>query len=433
MKTSRIKALRILLTSLIFIALVSSCKEKYIGFGVLLWSPNENMVATGSVLSVISKSKINNSYLVRGTRGKETMELPLWRVELYDTKEAAAQAAQTIKQFKTIYAKNLKDGLLLRKEASALSARVYKMKQGQIIKIVGRSSTMKDVGSYTGYWYRVLTADGTLGYCFDHYLDVYDNSVPPEKQVHPAQVLLQKAFSKSYHPALFVTMIKNGTIVLSSFTPQTGLFPNPDNKTVTITTPLYSTTFSWEKPILIDKRSFSIGGDSLEVSVLSDTHIQVQYKHQGEKVLADYYVIDNMEDIISKEMDRRTALYESLSQKGTPYKSSAYGTINFYSSRDFTWKNNSRLIPLVIPKNSGNSGKVYFDNFVSPDLSVDADGVITFSFTPDTSGTKKTDVNFLYTLSGKKLKLTFIPRSYIQNHLVVRQTASPLILAFQAQ
>ncbi len=430
MKFFKNSTLPVLMSTLVLIALVTSCKEKYIGYGVLLWSPNENIVSTGAVLPVISKSKINNSYSVKGTNGKGTLELPTWRIELYEKETEASRAAQNVIKYKTIFARNLKDGLLIRKGPKVSSSRVYKMKKGQIIKIIGRSESMKNVGQYTGYWYNVLTQDGTKGFCFDHYLDIYDSSVPPEKQVNPAQELLTAAFSKSYHPALFVTMIKNETIVLHSFKPQIGLFPNLENKTVTITTPAYSVTYSWEKPVLIDKRSFSIGDDSLEVSVLSDTHIRVQYQHEGEKILSEYYVIDNMEDVISNEMDRRTALYESLSKNGSTYVSSAYGTINFYSNRDFSWKNNSRLIPLVIPKNSGNTGKVYFDTFVSPDLQADADGVITFSFT---SGIKKTDVNFLFKLSENKLKLTFVPGSYIQNHLVVRQTASPLILAFQTQ
>ncbi len=409
---------------------LTSCSEKYIGYGVLLWSPDEKIVSTGSVLPVLSESRINDSYMVKQKKGKNILELPRWRVKLCDTKTEASQAAKTILKFKTIFARNLKDGLLIRKEPTVTSPRVYKMKKNQIIKIIGRTNTMKNVGPYTGYWYNVLTADGVSGYCFDHYLDIYDSSVPPEKQVHPAQELLKEAFSKNYHPALFVTMIKNATIILNSFKPQIGLFPDMENKTVTITTPTYKKTYTWEKPILIDKRSFSINNDGLEVSVLSDTHIRVQYHYEGGKIITDYYVIDNMEDIISSEMDRRTALYERLSKNGIPYKSSAYGTISFFSNRNFSWTNNGRLIPQVIPKASGNTGKVYFDNFISPDLKTDADGVITFVFI---SGKKENAVNFLYTLSENKLKLTFVPASYIQKNLVVRRTVSPLILAFQAQ
>ncbi len=430
--TDHSRKYKLILTFIILtmISLLPSCKQKILGYGVLLWSPNENILTTGSILPVVSESKINDTYTIKIINSKELIEIPKWRIKVFETEADAKKTAEKTTKYKTIFAHNLKDGLLIREEADVTSPRVYKMKKGQIVKIIGRTEDIKQVGQYNGFWYNVLTEDGTEGYCFDHYLDVYDSSIPPEKQIDPAEKLIAGAFSKNYHPAQFVSMIKNSTIVLDSFKPQIGLFPDLQNKTVTVTTGQYSVKYTWDRPVLVDKRTFELGDTNFEVSVLSDTHIRATYRHEGEKIITDYYVIDNMEEIISGEMDRREALYETLLNGGTSYLSNAYGTIQFYGSRNFTWKNYSRLVPQVIPENAGITGKIYFDIFISPDISSDNDGVLTFHFS---SAEKKVDVYFMYKLSENKLKLTYVPDSYILNHLVVRRTASPLILAFKAE
>ncbi len=416
---------------LILISLLSvSCKPKYIGYGVLLWSPNENIIETGAVLPVVSQSKINDSYTVKVNNSKEQIEIPKWRIELFKTTEEAEKNAQSIKKYKTIFAHNLKDGLLIREQPDVSSNRVYKMKRGQEIKIIGRTENMSNVGQYTGFWYRVLTEDGSKGFCFDHYLDIFDSSIPPEKQVDPAEKLMKKAFSKNYHPAVFTTMLKNSSIILSYFKPDTGLFPDVENKSVRIVTRSYTKTFTWDKLVLIDKRSFELGDTGFEVSVLSDNHIRIAYPNEGITVRGDYYVIDNMDEIIANEMDRREELYQQLMNESNPYVSSAYGSITFFGGRDFRWQNYERLVPQIIPEGSGETGKISFDTFISPDVETDSDGVITFIFN---TGTEKNYIYFLYTLSGKKLKLTYVPSNYVSEHLVERKTSSPLILAFNGQ
>ncbi len=416
---------------LILISLLSvSCKQKYIGYGVLLWSPNENILETGITLPVVSQSKINNTYTVKKIESKEQMEIPKWRIELFKTAEEAETNAKAVKKYKTIFARNLTDGLLIREKPDVSSNRVYKMKRGQQIKIIGRTENMSNVGQYTGFWYRVLTEDGSRGYCFDHYLDIFDSSIPPEKQIDPAEKLMKEAFSKNYHPAAFTTMLKTSSIILSYFKPDTGLFPDIENKSVRVVTRSYSKTFSWDKLVLIDKRSFELGDTGFEVSVISDNHIRIAYPYEGTTIRGDYYVIDNMDELIAKEMDRREELYQQLMNESKPYVSSAYGSITFFGERDFRWQNYERLVPQVIPEDAGETGKVSFDTFISPDVETDSNGVLTFIFN---TGTEKNYVYFLYTLSGEKLKLTYVPSNYISEHLVKRTTSSPLILAFNGQ
>lgn len=422
---------KLYLVIMILVSLLSvSCGKKYIGYGVLLWSPNEEILQTGATLPIISESKLNDTYTVQKSDSKEQIELPKWRLDVFETEEEAGKNGETVAQYKTIFAHNLKDGLLIRETPDVTSNRVYKMKRGQIIKIIGRTDKMAEVGQYTGFWYKVLTEDGIKGYCFDHYLDIFDSSIPPEKQVNPAEVLMRKAFSQNYHPASFTTMLKHSSIILSYFKPEIGIFPDIENKSIKVTTNSFTKTFSWDELVLIDKRTFELGDSGFEISVISDNHIRVVYPYEGTKMRGDYYVIDNMDEIIAAEMDRREELYQQLMNETKPYESSAYGSITFFGGRDFRWQNYERLVPQIIPQDAGETGKISFDTFISPDIETDSDGVLTFIFN---SGTGKEYIYFLYTLSEGKLKLTYIPSTYISEHLVKRVTSSPLILAFNAQ
>ena len=422
---------KLYLIIMIFISLLSvSCGKKYIGYGVLLWSPNEKILETGTTLPIISESKINNTYTVKKPGSKEQIELPKWRLDVFETEEDAGKNAKMVAQYKTIFAHNLKDGLLIRETPDVTSDRVYKMKRGQTIKIIGRTEKIAEVGQYTGFWYKVLTEDGINGFCFDHYLDIFDSSIPPEKQVDPAEALMKKAFSQNYHPASFTTMLRNSSIILSYFKPDIGIFPDSKNKSIKVATNSFTKTFSWDKLVLIDKRTFELGDSGFEISVISDNHIRVVFPHEGTKIRGDYYVVDNMDEIIAAEMDRREELYQQLMNGTKPYESSAYGSITFFGGRDFRWQNYERLVPQIIPQNAGETGKISFDTFISPDLETDNDGVLTFIFN---SGSGKNHVYFLYTLSEGKLKLTYIPSTYVAEHLVKRITSSPLILAFNGQ
>ena len=423
------KYLRILTVFFIIIITFTSCSQKILGYGTILWAPEDSLFSTGQTVTIISESELADVYLLNDGSSEEPVQMERWRVEFFEDAALADKRSKGILEYKTIFARNLKDGLLIREEPSINSPRVYKMRKNQIIKIFDRTADISAVGQYEGYWYQVITEDGTRGYCFDHYLDIYDSSVKPEEKVDPAELLIETAFDKSYHPSSFIDMIKDAAIDLKLFKPQIGLFPDLENRSLRIVNNGYSINVDWDSLTLIDKRSFELGETGVEVTVLSDTRLQVIYYYEGEKVIINYVVIENIEDIIIAETERRETLYNSLLETGTSFSSNAYGNIRMQFDGSFTWTDYDRLIPQIIPDGSDGTGKIRFDKFLSSDMKDEYTGIMSFNFK---YGDNFIPINFLYTLVDKKLRLTYVPENDITKNIVRKKSISPIVIAFSA-
>ncbi len=161
---------------------LSSCVRN-IGYGLVLWAGEESPIHTGEILPVQQESKIQSTYLIRLPGTKELAEVPTWRMRLFATKEEALQGAEEYAPYQNMYAYSQRDGLPLREEADQEARRVYKLAEGQLVKILSRGEQQITIGNYEDYWYLVLTEDGYQGYCFGYYLPVFSPSGDPKEEV----------------------------------------------------------------------------------------------------------------------------------------------------------------------------------------------------------------------------------------------------------
>ena len=424
------KYVRIIAGFFIIIISLTSCSKKILGYGTILWSEDENSLSTGQNVTVISESELADVYLISDGSNNEPIQIDRWRVAIFEDQILAENNSNIVTEYKNIFARNLKDGLLIRVNSDINSDRAYKMRKGQVLKVYGKTEKISTIGQYEGYWYQVITEEGISGYCFDHYLDIYDSSISPEEKGNPADILINTAFTKLYHPSTFIEMIKDSAIDLKYFDPQIGLFPDMENKNLKIVTNNYTINFPWDTPTLVDKRSFELGDNGVIVHVLSDTKLQVNYYYEDQKVITTYYVIEGMEDIILSEIERRETLYNSLIEAGSNFYSNAYGNINIQINGSFTWENYDRLVPQIIPAGSEGKGKIRFNKFISNELKIEYTDIISFEFR---YGEKIISINFLYTLDGEKLRLTYVPERDINTkNIVSKKSISPVVIAFSA-
>ena len=415
-------------TFLIMIITLTSCGKKNIGYGTIIWADNENSLVTGQIVTIISQSELADVFLIKNNDNKEPVQIERWRVSFFDDISQAEEYSKIINKYKTIFARNLKDGLLIRKEPTINSERVYKMRKNQILKVYGKIDVIDTIGQYEGYWYKVITEEGINGFCFDHYLDVYDSSISPEKKVNPAELLMTKAFKQVYRPSQYIDMINEKAVNLRKFDPKIGLFPDPENKKLNLITNAYSISFTWDKLSLVDNRSFSLGENGAVVHVLSDSKLQLDYYYQDQKEIMVFVVIEGMEDIILNESERREALYTSLLEAGNSMSSNAYGTIKININGSFSWKGNDKLVPQIIPSGSNGSGNLRFDKFIDDSLKEEFTGIISFYFN---YGDKQIPVYFLYTLEENKLRITYVPDKDLNNlGIVSKKSISPVVIAF---
>lgn len=167
------------LTIVAVAAVTASCK-KTLGYGVLLWAIPERGLLDGDVLKVCIKSNISRVWVVED-ENKQRFEVPLWQLtepnrwKKKETLEAEAKACQGQ------YAYVCLDALPVRAEATNSSKRVYRLKMGEAVHITGEYTSADGPMEIPanggvpleGKWLKVVTKEGTKGWCFSYNLKMF--------------------------------------------------------------------------------------------------------------------------------------------------------------------------------------------------------------------------------------------------------------------
>ncbi len=413
--------------ALIIIAAVflSSCRSQYIGWGVLYVENPENNLAAGTVLPVLQESEIRDVYTIEAAGKAAGIDISRWKISFHDKETEAETFAENYKQWTDMFAVTLLNGLSIRENPDGEAERIYKLREGQVVKIIGRDNGMVNIADHDGYWYLVLTEDGTSGYCFDKNLRVYDSK---ESSAGASNVLdadlLQTFLDRAFRPESFKEMIRENSIDLSKFRTTHGIFAYPEEKKVVLSTSEHQTVFDYTEITQNNSGRFIFEGSSLQVEIRGENTIAVYYNYNSKEYAEVMVYISNMEELIEAELERRDLLFQQIEELGS-VSSSAYGRISFEQDKKFTWQSYKRLIPNVIPENAGEKGKLSLNYFPGISLRNDYDGVLSFAFDNIPGGGL---VNFLFELSDLGIKLVYVPQSDIKKGKVEQESASPLVI-----
>jgi len=430
-RKKNLKKYYISLLAMVGTLLFSSCSGGAIGYGVVLLSPDTNAIKTGALVEIKEESDINDTYTIGYPDSQETYEIDRWRVEAFEERSAAASRAEEYEQFKNLFARNLRDGLAIREQPDISANRAYKLRKDQELKIIERTDKQEQIGGHEGTWYQVMTKDGTQGYSFDYYLNVFDITAKPEEQQGPDLTLLRKTLQKSFYPESFKEMQEKQHIDLERFSTEYGLFNDMDNQSIAIR--LYNMTYSFEYDEIkrINEKRYSFIPSELEIIVRSEDSVQAIFSKEDKTYDPTFIHMTNEEiaEIREMEQERRAALYDELVNSGPLFNSNAYGEIEFMEDRQFVWRRLERLVPSIVPYSSYRDGVVSMDYFLSEDLRSDYTGVLAFEFDQD----PLTPIFFLYTLEENALRLEYIPKRNIEEKVVQQRSSSRLIMAFFGQ
>ncbi|OQY31730.1 MAG: hypothetical protein B6241_13285 [Spirochaetaceae bacterium 4572_59] len=414
-KQGSLKKTLFMISILTILFSLSGCNRR-IGHGVVLWSDQEEL-STGAITDILSESKIRKTYIVQVKGTKDRFELPLWRVKFFEKSAAAEEFAATFEEWQPIYAFTTKASLPMRERADASSERVYKLREGQEIKVLNRGD-MVEIGRFKGYWYEVLTGDGTIGYCFDAYLTVYSLNdkqemiVQNEKDTSDPQ--LDNFFNSEWRPEWFQDMLSRGQIDLKLFRPDYGLFLDKEAGTITLNTPERAVQSTFDSVTRIGANRYDFAGTSFRITINSENFISVQYKHEGLEISEAFISLKaDINELIANESERREGLLAAFMNRGPEMSSQAYGTILFENSGRFTWIDKSSLISQqILTVSSGNSGRVSFDIFPQTRIESHYDAVMTFHF--DSGET----ADFLYSIRDAGASLLYVHPRYIEKRIV---------------
>ena len=141
------------------------------GYSVLLWNEPEYKLQDGDIVPVYIRSNISSVYVVGVTdeEGEKKIELPLWQLTEPVSKRKVEQSKAKYAEYAHNYAFVKLDGLPCRAEPVNTAKQVYRLRKGEIIKILYKGqgqAVMSGRKALEGDWFRILTSDGTQGWCF---------------------------------------------------------------------------------------------------------------------------------------------------------------------------------------------------------------------------------------------------------------------------
>ena len=373
--------------------LLAACGQAPRGYGVVLWSDG-NTLPAGAVIHVIEESSIEDHYLVRsaaGDRREEPVSVERWRVRVFpDTEQATAFAARYA-LFVDSYGYAVRAGLPVRAAASATADIVYKLREGEVTKVLERAAQPERIGAYENYWYQVLTEAGVAGYTFGEFLPVFQTSADPQVEaarLHADDPTLEHLLATVWRPEYFRAMVITGRYDLGRFRAAYGLFPDPAARLFRLVTETGTREFRYQAVERVGEGRYVLRMENASSSVRFIVHsahrVSVSYTAAGRQVTQVFVKLTrDVAESIAAERARRDRLYSDLVERGAVLHSSGYGTIELGPERRYRWHGFQALIPELLPAGLPGTGRVEFRYAPAPEQGGGYDTVITFLFDRD--------------------------------------------------
>jgi hypothetical protein len=383
-------------------------------------------------------------YLVKGS-GVDKFEIPLAKLELAGSRKKALQRAEAFAPYALIYAETLQDGLPIRENPDNGARRVYRLKQGEIVKILGPANGTAAVGAsgdpLPGEWFRILTEDGTMGYCFSYRLRLFEHSGGPLTVVQGGESAaedheLEELLSKRWSAESYAAMVNSGRINLEELSQRWGFDPGQDTGIARVKVENLDRGFSYTTIRAAGSRTWRFEGTSLQMYLSSDTSLELRFTENGGALRSFRFAAlpSEVDDLIVQETTRRAELFEVLYSRGPSYTSHNYGTLSFEENGRFTWIGYNILVPQIIPAPALESGVVDMRLFLANSLTDRYNGAFTLRF--DTAGalisdpSQAVEVDFMYTLDNQGFRIEYVPGTSRDGLVVARRASSPMVIYF---
>jgi hypothetical protein len=400
-------------------------------FGVVLWAPPGGPLANGDQVSVVRLSEESGKASVRAREVKGAVELEAWRLRLASSRDQLRAEAEAYAPYLSSFAYAQRDGLPLRENPEQEARRVYKLREGQVVKVLSRGEVPVQIGSYQDYWYRVLTDDGYEGWCFGYFLPVFQSEGDPLAEAAALKAkdpLLEALQATAWRPEFFQEMVDNGRIDLERFDPEIGFFLDPSRQQALLSLPGFRQNWDYREIANVGPSRYVIEGPELRVAMSGPDRMVLTYL-RNEQQLAQVFIdfTGDLEKLIAAEKARRQALFQEFLRRGPVMTSNAYGRILLSSEMRFHWEGFGRLADQAFLRPVAGDGVVDFAYHLSKELAASFDGVITFRFAEygPSQGS-----SFVYKFDGPGVRLVFLRAQAIRDIEALSLEASPLVIYF---
>lgn len=434
-------------------AVFTACGDRRLGWGVVLWAPQPGI--GGSVLSISDESDIRDVY--RYAEADAAGELARWRVRLFADREQAAEFAAAFSGLVNTFGYAARNGLPVREAADAGARQLYRLREGEAVKIVARQAEPVTVGSFTNFWYQVLTTDGTQGFTFGEFLPLFDTEEDPQAE---ADRLSRKdspwnrIAAAAWRPRYYADMLASGRVDLRRVTAGYGFTIQPSGQppdqpsdqaasagadpaagaggTARLRLPDADLTFAYDRVDRVGDDVFVLQGGGVRIVAENDRSIAVSFRYRDRPRTERFVVLDTpVEDLIAAEQARRDRIYDALRADGPALRSDAYGEVSLEPERRFRWSGFQRLVPGVVPADAPGTGAVELHLHLPAALRAEYSGVLTLAFDRGDRSRRPTRVTFLYARDDTGIRL--VPAGGVDEErlLVTGAAAAPLVIYFR--
>jgi hypothetical protein len=448
--------------------LLVSCSSR-LGWGVVLWTAPEGPLPAGAIVPVYIKSNIQKVYVVGVPGSKERgkkIELPFWQIRLFSSRGKAQSFVKSLGENVGLYMVAVRDGLPLRERPANTARRVYRLREGQSVKILEKVPG-EDVSTggeaLKGSWYSVLADDGSMGYAFSYAFRVYDEvKEGPPVLASDKKSLSGRAdliFSRTWRPEYFQEMLDDGRVDLDYFSLRYGIFVDAIRRQVRLELPGASKVFNYAD-LSEAKGLYVFEGSTLRIKIESDARITCfwsgevpaaeqeaaagdeasadvdaeradavaasqaetppsaseNYARSGAKGSASFVVLSTEpQEAIRAEVLRRQKLLAAFADSGGEWgslaSSSGEGRLSVGKNGRFTWKNRGEAAGDLLPEGLGQSGEAAIRLYLAPSLGSAWEGVLSLRFDPSADSpsaggsSSRAWIDFLYRHSPAGLVL----------------------------
>ena len=416
---------------------LASC-SRFMGYGMLLWDIPERELRDGDILPVYIRSNISHTYAVSAPDSKDRFDIPLWQITTPASRRETKKIKLRYAEFLHRYASVKLDGLPIRAEPVNTARQVYRLRKGEIIKILYKGegqAVMTGSDALEGNWLRVLTSSGTQGWCFSYNLELFEMQKGGEAAPGAGSGEEEKddAFEKLagtiWYPDYYRSMIREKRIDPIRMNAAYCFTVDAENQKVSLNLPERYGSWEYGAAMKTADGEYTFTDTPVKVSV-RDNYIAVTCADDAGRP-RDYNFIALGDDVdiaalVAEEKERRGAEYVRIAAAGPNFKSAAYGQLSLKRDGSFTWKDNRRLVPSLIAESAKGGGTVGIDYFIDELLSPQYDGVLSFSFEG-----MKAKVNFLYKIEANGIRLEDAAEARFEGNTLVRRGASPLVIFFE--
>lgn len=411
--------------------LFSSCGGGRLGSGVVLWSSDEAVVASGTLVWIQDESRLQKNFTLENPAGGPRFTQDQWRVRRFDSDAEARDFAAAMAPYRHTFAISQRVGLPMRSRADNAADRIYKLNSGQKSKVIWASPEEVQVGNLSGRWYQLLTEDGYIGFTFGQLLTIIEQ-IPGQEIVTlnapAADPRMDLLLSRVWFPLEFRDLIRAGTIDLSRMQERFGFQVFPDENLARLVLANRDLSFTFTEINDVGFNTYNFEGTDLRVRFDAENAISVIYLFRNQEEVRPFVLLDEeLSQVLSAEKNRRAGLFAEFYGRGRIWSSPAYGTLVFQRDGSFRWDGYDRLVPTILPESVTGSGVLDFDLFLAPALRGTYEGAFTFRF-----GLSETSPRaaFLYNRRGDGVQLLPVDPRDLRDSTVLAGPRVPLSLFF---